>query len=48
MAPGADSSLPVCHAVMRGSDLLGFIAIDSSVGGRARGGLRLVPDLSED
>jgi glutamate dehydrogenase (NAD(P)+) len=48
MAPGADSSLPVCHGVMRGSDLLGFIAIDSSVGGRARGGLRLVPDLSED
>jgi glutamate dehydrogenase (NAD(P)+) len=28
--------------------LLGFISIDSAVQGKARGGLRIVPDLSED
>jgi glutamate dehydrogenase (NAD(P)+) len=28
--------------------LLGFVAIDSSIGGRARGGLRMMPDVSQD
>lgn len=31
-----------------GGELLGYIGIDSTVGGRARGGLRMVPDLSGD
>ena len=48
MVHGAESSLPACHRVMRGADLLGFIAIDTSVAGRARGGLRLVTELAED
>jgi glutamate dehydrogenase (NAD(P)+) len=33
---------------MRGSQMLGFISIDSTVNGKARGGVRMVPDLSED
>jgi len=36
------------HHVMRGAQQLGFIAIDSTVGGRARGGLRLVENVTED
>ncbi len=28
--------------------LLGFVAIDSTIGGRARGGLRMMPDVSQD
>ena len=36
------------HRVTRGSQVLGFIAIDSVVGGRARGGLRIADGLSED
>lgn len=39
---------PVCHRVVAGGAVLGLVAIDSVVGGRARGGLRLVADLSED
>jgi len=35
------------HTIRAGSEVLGFIAIDSTVAGRARGGLRLVPDLGE-
>lgn len=38
--------MPV-HTIQRGSEKLGFIAIDSTVAGRARGGLRLVTDLGE-
>ena len=40
-----DSSL---HRVTRGSRLLGFVSIDSTVQGRARGGLRIAADLCED
>jgi glutamate dehydrogenase/leucine dehydrogenase len=29
-------------------DVLGYVAIDSTVSGRARGGLRLMPDVSQD
>ena len=36
----------VCMA-RDGDDTLGYIAIDSTVGGRARGGLRLMPDVDE-
>jgi len=34
------------YTVKRGSEPLGFLAIDSTVAGRARGGLRLVPDVT--
>jgi glutamate dehydrogenase (NAD(P)+) len=34
--------------ITRGSQTLGFISIDSTVQGKARGGVRMVPDLSED
>lgn len=36
------------HRITDGSRLLGFVAIDSTVAGRARGGLRIVDDLRED
>jgi glutamate dehydrogenase (NAD(P)+) len=36
------------HRVMNGARLLGYVAIDSTVAGRARGGLRMVEDLCED
>jgi glutamate dehydrogenase (NAD(P)+) len=35
------------HRITAGPRLLGFISIDSTVGGRARGGLRIATDLSE-
>ena len=41
----ADQQL-VCVA-RDGNDTLGYIAIDSTVDGRARGGLRLMPDVDE-
>jgi len=34
------------HTLRRGPDLLGYVAIDSTVAGRARGGLRLLPDVA--
>ena len=34
------------YTLRRGSEALGFIAIDSTVAGRARGGLRMVADVS--
>lgn len=43
-----DPPLPSLHRVIRDGDLLGVIAIDSTVDGRARGGLRMVADVSED
>ena len=36
------------HHVTHGGRLLGYVAIDSTVAGRARGGLRMVDDLCED
>ena len=39
--------MPIVHAIADHSRLLGYIAIDSTVAGRARGGLRLAADLSE-
>ena len=36
------------HRVTAGGRLLGYVAIDSTVAGRARGGLRMVEDLCED
>src|SRR6187455_2271691 len=36
------------HRVTHGGRLLGYVAIDSTVAGRARGGLRMVEDLCED
>ena len=36
----------VC-AIRDGGALLGYVAIDSTVGGRARGGLRMLPDIDE-
>lgn len=39
---------PTFHRVTHGSRLLGYVAIDSVVAGRARGGLRIVESLCED
>jgi glutamate dehydrogenase (NAD(P)+) len=36
------------HRVTDGARLLGYVAIDSTVAGRSRGGLRMVEDLRED
>jgi glutamate dehydrogenase (NAD(P)+) len=36
------------HQVSCGSDLLGFVAIDSLVAGRSSGGLRLLPDVDAE
>jgi glutamate dehydrogenase (NAD(P)+) len=37
----------VC-TVVRGAGVLGFVVVDSTVGGRACGGLRMLPDVDED
>jgi hypothetical protein len=37
----------VC-TVVQDSDIIGYVVIDSMVAGRARGGLRLRADISED
>ncbi len=42
-----DLPVPSVHRVTRDGDLLGVIVIDSTVVGRARGGLRMVADVSE-
>ncbi len=42
------ANVPIIHAITERSRLLGYIAIDSTVAGRARGGLRLVADLSQE
>ena len=36
------------YVVKQDSVVLGFIAVDSMIGGRARGGLRMLPDVSAD
>src|SRR5436853_741862 len=41
-------SEPALPRITPGAALLGYVAIDSIIDGRARGGLRLAPDLSED
>ena len=33
--------------VSQGSEVIGFVAIDSAVGGRSCGGLRMLPDIDE-
>lgn len=38
---------PVLHRIESGGRTLGFVAIDSTIAGRARGGLRLAPDVGE-
>lgn len=40
-------SAPLCCAVRRGSEVLGYVAIDSTIGGRSCGGLRMLPDVDE-
>ncbi len=35
------------YTVTRHAEVLGFVVVDSSIGGRSRGGLRLVEDVSE-
>jgi len=37
----------VAHAY-EGEDLLGYVAVDSTVGGRSTGGLRMAPDVPEE
>lgn len=36
----------VC-TVAQGSELMGYVVIDSTIGGSSRGGLRMHPDVSE-
>ncbi len=48
ISTAGESPGPSVHRVTRGSQVLGFIVIDSTVAGRSRGGLRLVADVSED
>jgi glutamate dehydrogenase/leucine dehydrogenase len=33
--------------VSQGSEMIGYVAIDSTVGGRSYGGLRILPDIDE-
>ena len=48
MQPGVSwDCVSQLHAVTEQGLLLGYVAIDSTVAGRSRGGLRIVPDLSE-
>ncbi|MER3446059.1 MAG: hypothetical protein C4291_04130 [Candidatus Dadabacteria bacterium] len=39
---------PFVHTVSRGSEVIGYVAIDSTVGGRSCGGLRMLPDIDEE
>jgi glutamate dehydrogenase (NAD(P)+) len=39
---------PDFHTITRDSRVIGYVAIDSTIAGRARGGLRIAPDLSAD
>lgn len=39
---------PSIRPITLGGDLLGYVAIDSTVRGRARGGLRMISDVSEE
>ena len=36
------------HEIRSRSETLGFVVVDSTVAGRARGGLRMLPDVGED
>ncbi len=47
-SPLDDSDVPRVHTVVRDGRILGYVAIDSTIGGRARGGLRMVPDLTAE
>jgi glutamate dehydrogenase (NAD(P)+) len=38
---------PLSYTVKNGSEILGYLVIDSSIDGRSCGGLRLVPDVDE-
>ncbi|MGH7807196.1 MAG: Glu/Leu/Phe/Val dehydrogenase dimerization domain-containing protein, partial [Thermodesulfobacteriota bacterium] len=42
----ADNS-QILVTVSRRSDVIGYVAIDSTVGGRSCGGLRMLPDIDE-
>jgi glutamate dehydrogenase (NAD(P)+) len=42
-----DCNQLVC-TVKQASQIIGYVVIDSTVGGRARGGLRMLPDVDED
>ena len=44
----ADTGTSSLHRITQGSRVLGFVSIDSTVQGRARGGLRIAADLSEE
>jgi glutamate dehydrogenase (NAD(P)+) len=36
-----------CHTVTHNGELLGYVAIDSTIAGRSCGGLRMLPDVTE-
>lgn len=46
LLPGGGEAQLVCTAT-RGSEVLGYVVIDSTVGGRSCGGLRMLPDVDE-
>ncbi|MHB0857155.1 MAG: Glu/Leu/Phe/Val family dehydrogenase [Anaerolineae bacterium] len=48
MAFDVDNAGQMLCTVTRGSEVLGFVAIDSLVGGRSCGGLRMLPDVDAE
>lgn len=38
----------VCRFYDKNSDLMGYLAVDSTINGRSAGGLRMLPDVSEE
>jgi glutamate dehydrogenase (NAD(P)+) len=42
-----NGAVPLLHTVQRGGEVLGYVAIDSTIGGRSCGGLRMLPDVEE-
>ena len=39
--------MQLIHKVVQGPDVLGYVVIDSTIGGRSCGGLRMLPDIDE-
>lgn len=38
---------PQVHRAVEGSEVIGYVVIDSTIGGRSAGGLRMMPDVDE-
>jgi len=48
MIAGNTNDTQLVYRATQGSELLGYVVIDSAIGGRSCGGLRMVPDLGEE